>query len=215
MTLRAFLSGLFLISILGLDGLAQAAETLIVPHGTRILARLETTLSSKSNRQGDRFTAKVTEPVLVRGIEAIPAGSTIEGRVARVEEAGRVQGRAEISLAYERLVFPNGISETIVGSQADLDDKEKVDHREGTIKGESSRKRDAAEIGVGAAVGAGIGGISGGGKGAAIGAGIGGLIGLVDSMRRKGKPIEIPAGTLMVIRLERPLQVLASREENN
>ena len=215
MTSRAFLSGLFLVSILGLSSLAQAAETLIVPHGTRILARLETTLSSRDNQQGDRFTAKVTESIFVNGIEAIPAGSTIEGRVARVKQAGRMKGKAEMNLSYERLVLPNGISETVVGSQADLDDKEKVDHKEGTIKGESSRKRDLAEIGVGAAAGAGVGGISGGGKGAAIGAGIGGLIGLVDSMRRKGKPIEIPAGTLMVIRLDRPLQVPTSKSENN
>ena len=55
--------------------------------------------------------------------------------------------------------------------------------------------------------GAGIGAIAGGGKGAAIGAGVGGLIGLADSMRRKGKEVEIPAGTRQVIRLERPLSV--------
>lgn len=102
-----------------------------------------------------------------------------------------------------------------VWPQVDLDDKEKVDHKEGMIKGESSRKDDAAEIAVGAAIGAGIGGISGGGKGAAIGAGIGGPVGLVDLMRRKGKPIEIPAGTLMVIRLDRPLQVMTAGRENN
>ena len=96
---------------------------------------------------------------------------------------------------------------------ADLDEtqKEEVDRKEGTIKGESSRKRDAAEVGGGAAAGAGIGAIAGGGKGAAIGAGVGEVIGLADSMRRKGKEIEIPAGTRQVIRLERPLSVNSTR----
>jgi len=192
---------------------AQATETYTVPDGTRIQVRLETTLNSKTHRSGDRFTAKVVEAVMISGKEVIPAGTTIEGRVAEVRNAGRVKGRSEMNLAYERLIFPNGVSETIVASLADLDEtqKEEVDRKEGTIRGESSRKRDAAEIGGGAAAGAGIGAIAGGAKGSAIGAGVGGLIGLADSMRRKGKEIEIPAGTRQVIRLERPLSVTSTR----
>ncbi len=157
--------------------LAQATETYTVPDGTRIQVRLETTLNSKTHRTGDRFTAKVVEAIMVSGKEVIPAGTTVEGRVAEVKTAGRVKGRSEMNLSYERLIFPNGVSETIVASLADLDEtqKEEVDRKEGTIKGESSRKRDAAEVGGGAAAGAGIGAIAGGGKGAAIGAGVGGL----------------------------------------
>jgi hypothetical protein len=192
---------------------AQATQSFTIPDGTRIQARLETTLSSKTNRQGDRFTAKVTEAVMVAGKEVIPAGTTLEGRVADVKNAGRVKGRSEMNLSYERLIFPNGVSETIVASQAELDEtqKEEVDRKEGTIKGESSRKRDAAEVAGGAAVGAGIGAIAGGAKGTAIGAGVGGLIGLADSMRRKGKEVEIPAGTRFVIRLDRPLTITSTK----
>jgi hypothetical protein len=191
----------------------QVTQTYTIPDGTRILSRLETTLNSRTNRQGDRFTAKVTESIRVAGKEVIPVGTTIEGRVAEVKSAGRVKGRSEMNLSYERLIFPNGVSETIVASQADLDEKEKeeIDRKEGTIKGESSRKRDAAEVGGGAAAGAGIGAIAGGGKGSAIGAGVGGLIGLADSMRRKGKEIELPAGTRFVIRLDRPLTITSTK----
>ncbi len=191
----------------------QATQTYTIPDGTRILSRLETTLNSRTNRQGDRFTAKVTESIRVAGKEVIPVGTTIEGRVAEVKSAGRVKGRSEMNLSYERLIFPNGVSETIVASQADLDEKEKeqIDRKEGTIKGESSRKRDAAEVGGGAAAGAGIGAIAGGGKGSAIGAGVGGLLGLADSMRRKGKEIELPAGTRFVIRLDRPLTITSTK----
>ena len=197
----------------GVIGMAQSTRTYTIPDGTRIQARLETTLSSKSNRQGDRFTAKVTEPVVVAGKEVIPSNSIVEGRIASVKSAGRVKGRSEMNLSYERLIFPNGVSETIVASQADLDDKEKeeVDRKEGTIKGESSRKRDAAEVGAGTGIGAGIGAIAGGGKGAAIGAGAGALIGLADSMRRKGKEIEIPAGSRLVLRLDRALAITSTK----
>ena len=192
---------------------AQATRSYLVPEGTRIQVRLESTLNSKANRQGDRFTAKVIESVQVRGKEVIPVGTTVEGRVAEVRQPGRIKGRAEVHLSYERLIFPNGVSETIIASQAELDDtqKEEMDRREGTILGESNRKSKAAEIGAGAAIGAGIGAIAGGRKGAAIGAGAGGLIGLVDVLRRGGKEIEIPAGTLMVIRLDRPLTVISTR----
>jgi hypothetical protein len=201
------------IAILSSEVMGQATEVYTVPDGTRIQSRLETTLSTRTNRQGDRFTAKVTEPIIVSGKEVIPAGSILEGRVAELKNAGRVKGRAEINLSYERLIFPNGVSETIVASQAELDEtqKEEVDRKEGTIKGESSRKRDAAEIGGGAAAGAGIGAIAGGAKGTAIGAGVGGLIGLADSMRRKGKEVEIPAGTRFIIRLERPLTITSTK----
>ena len=192
---------------------AQATQSYVVPTGTRIQVRLESTLNSKTNRQGDRFTAKVIESVLIHGKMVIPEGSTVEGRVAEVRKAGRLKGRSEINLSYERLIFPNGVSETIVASQAELDDtqKEEMDRKEGTILGEPTRKRDAAEIGAGAAIGAGIGAIAGGKKGAAIGAGVGGLIGLVDSLRRRGNDIEIPAGARMVIRMDRPLTITSTK----
>ena len=210
MALRVFPTGLFLVWMLASAGLLQAAEWLVVPHGTRIRGRLDATLNSRSNLQGDRFTVKVAESILVDGVEAIPSGSIVEGRVSRVKMAGRVKGRAEMNLSYDRVVFPSGIAETIVGSQADLDHGDRIDRSEGTIKGESSRKQDAAGIGIGAAAGAGIGVVYGGGGGAALGAGIGGLIGLVDAMRRQGRPIQIPAGTLMILRLDRPLQIRIS-----
>ena len=204
-----FCPGLF--SPTSLQG--QATRSYVVPDGTRLQVRLESTLNSKTNRQGDRFTAKVVESVLVRGKEVIPEGTIVEGRVAEVRNAGRIKGRAQVHLSYERLILPNGVSETIIASQAELDDtqREEMDRKEGTILGESNRKRRAAEIGAGAAIGAGIGAIAGGKKGAAIGAGAGGLIGLVDVLRRGGEEIEIPAGTLMVIRLDRPLTIISTR----
>lgn len=206
MTLRLFLAAVFLVLTPGFSSLLQAAEWVVVPHGTRIRAQLETPLNSRQNRQGDRFTVKVAESILVEGVEAIPAGSIIEGRVSRVKRAGRVQGRAEMNLSYDRVVFPGGIDEAIVASQADLDHEDRIDRSEGTIKGASSRKQDAARIGIAAAGGAGI-GLAYGGGGGALGAVIGGLVGLVDRMWQRGEPIRIPAGTLMIIRLDRPLQI--------
>ena len=201
-----------LIFIFGLNSLSfsQTTKKLTVPQGTKILAELETSLNSRTSRQNDRFMARITESIFIKGVEAIPIGTTLMGRVARVKESGRIKGRAEMNLDYEYLLFPNGVTKAIVAVQSDLDDKEQVEYKEGTIKGESSRKRDAVGIGGRAAAGAAIGGITRGRKGAAVGALTGAIIGLLGLMTRKGKPIEIPAGTRMVIRLEQPLEILTS-----
>lgn len=210
---KGFVCYVFLLIFIEGILLAQATKTYTIQDGIRIQARLETTLSSKTNRQGDRFTAKVTEPIIVSNKEVIPQGTTIEGRVADVQPAGRKFKRGILNLSFERLVFPNGISETIVASfsESDNSQKEEVDREEGTIKGESTRKRDTIEVGGGAAAGAGIGAIAGGGKGAAIGAGIGGLIGLADAARRKGNDVEYPAGTRIIVRLDRPLSITSTK----
>jgi hypothetical protein len=203
-----------LVALLGATaGHAQVPHPYTIPDGTRIQALLETPLNSKTSNRGDRFVTRVHEPVLLNGKEVIPKDTVIEGRVAEVKKSNHGRSRAEMNLAYERMILPNGVSFTIVATQADLDDalKAEIDRKEGTIKGESTTKRDAAEIGGGTAAGAGIGAIAGGGTGAAIGAGIGGVVGLIDAMRRKGKDIELPAGTKLVLRLDRSLTIQSTR----
>jgi hypothetical protein len=187
----------------------QSAVT--VQEGTTMRITLDSTLSTKSARPGDRFSAMVREPIYVNGKEAIPYGTRIDGRVSQVEKPGRVHGVGKLDIAFERIQLPSGYSETIVASTtgAETSDKTNVG-KEGTIAGPTSRKRDAEEIGAGGGIGAGIGAIAGGAKGTAIGAGAGALIGLADSMRRKGKDLELPAGTTLVIRLDRPLNLQTS-----
>lgn len=183
-------------------------STVTVQEGTALRVTLDSTLSTRSARPGDRFTAMVREPIYVNGKEAIPYGSRIDGRISQAERPGRVHGVGKLDIAFERIQLPNGYSETLVASTSGTEttDKTKVG-KEGTISGPSSRKRDAAEIAAGGGIGAGIGAIAGGGKGTAIGGGVGALVGLADSMRRRGKDLELPAGTTLVIRLDRPLNL--------
>jgi hypothetical protein len=65
-------------------------------------------------------------------------------------------------------------------------------------------KQDAGKIGIGAAVGAIIGGIIGGGQGALTGILIGGG-GVVAAT--EGKDVELPAGTVLRVRLDAPLTI--------
>lgn len=201
------------LTVLGTVALAQPrsednAATVTVQEGTTLRVTLDSTLSTRSARPGDRFTAMVREPIYVNNKEAIPYGTKIEGRVSQVERPGHVHGVGKLDIAFERILLPNGYSETIVASTAGAESTEKTKvAKEGTISGPSSRKRDAAEIAAGGGIGAGIGAIAGGAKGTAIGGGVGALIGLADTMRRRGKDLELPAGTTLVIRLDRPLNL--------
>ncbi len=189
---------------------SESNATATVQEGTKLRVSLESTLSTKTARQGDRFTAVVREPIYVDGKEVIPYGSRIDGRVSQVERPGRVHGVGKLDIAFEKIELPNGYSETIVASTVGVEsqDKTKVG-KEGEVSGPSSRKRDVEETAAGGGIGAGIGAIAGGAKGTAIGGGVGALIGLADSMRRRGKDLELPAGTPLIIRLDRPLTLQA------
>ncbi len=82
-------------------------------------------------------------------------------------------------------------------------------NEEGQVKGEGSKKRDAATIGAGAGIGAVIGAIAGGGKGAAIGAGGGAAAGTGLVLLTRGKDVELKRGSTVAIQLDRPLTITA------
>ena len=57
------------------DASAPSHETLVVPAGTRLIAVLQTRLSTDANITGDPFVALTAEPVIVGGLTAVPAGA--------------------------------------------------------------------------------------------------------------------------------------------
>ena len=125
--------------------------------------RLDRSLSSRTSRVGDRFTASVTSPVSVDGNTVIPAGSIIEGRVTEVTPAKRMSKSGTIGLDFDEIVLPNGFRARLVGNLTsdDPETKDRIDD-EGQVSGEGNKK--AVFIGGGGAIGAVLGGIAGGGK---------------------------------------------------
>ncbi len=205
----AFLALLLTGSLISYAGPQQ--DEIILNEGTRILLRLNNLLSTKTAREGDEFTAQVVEPIYRGAQLVVPSGSIVTGRVVNSKRAGRIRGRAELNLRFETIRLPNGHEENLIASLESLDRAEKEEMgEEGAVKGEGSKKRDTAIIGTGAGIGAGIGAIAGGAKGTAIGAGAGGLIGLAGVLSTRGRDIELPRGTELTIRLERPLRFSAA-----
>src|ERR1700716_4259644 len=76
-------------------------KPLVVPAETEIAVVLDQTVSSKTSRPGDKFTATVESPVEVEGKVAIPKGARAEGVVNDAKAAGRFKGGAALSLTLK------------------------------------------------------------------------------------------------------------------
>lgn len=180
-----------------------------VPAGRLIRLRLEDGLSSRQNRAGDRFSATIVDPVQVDGRTVLSAGTRVTGRVTSVRRAGRASKAGTLGVDFVSIELPGG-ERDLVASLASLDPSENERMAgEDTVKGGSSKKRNAVFIGGGAAAGAIIGVISGGGSGAAIGAGAGAAAGIAGSLLSKGKEVDLNPGAEFGMRLERDLVIPA------
>jgi hypothetical protein len=181
-----------------------------VSANTIIRARMNEALNSGEARIGDRFTANVVEPVYAgNGIEVVPVGSRIGGRVTQVRRAGK-RTPGNITVAFDSIRLPNGRTAVINGSLTTLQADNMNADNEGTVKGTSNRKRDAIFIGGGTAGGAIIGGIAGGGKGALIGGILGGALGTGARVLEKEKEAEVKSGTEFGVILNRTVSLPAT-----
>jgi hypothetical protein len=164
-------------------------------------------LNSSSARVGDRFSTSVTEPVYGEsGIEVIPVGSKVWGRVTVVNRAQR-RKPGNISVAFNTVELPNGARYTINGSLSSLQTDQVNADNEGTVAGKKNTKRDAVFIGGGAATGAIIGAIAGGGKGAAIGMILGGALGTGARVYEKEQEADVKSGTEFGVILNRAVSL--------
>src|SRR5215472_14104891 len=79
----------------------QLRPRLIIPAGTAIAVRLGETLDTKRVRAGDRFSASLDEPIIVRGRVVVPKGTIFSGYVAESKPSGRVHGRGVLGLTLD------------------------------------------------------------------------------------------------------------------
>lgn len=178
-----------------------------VEADTVMRVRMDSALNSKTARVGDRFSTTVTEPVYGEsGIEVVPVGSKVWGRVTSVSRAQR-RKPGSISVSFYSVELPNRAKYTVNGSLSSLQADDVNSDNEGTVAGGSNRKRDAVFIGGGAAAGAIIGAIAGGGKGAAIGTILGGAMGTGARVYEKESEAEVKSGTEFGVILNRSVSM--------
>jgi hypothetical protein len=189
---------------------APAVKYYTVPTDTVFRVRLNESLNSGTARIGDRFSANVVEPVFAgNGVEVIPVGSKVWGKVTQVARAQK-RKPGNITVAFNSVSLPNGRTAVINGSLTTLQADDVNADNEGTVKGTSNKKRDAVFIGGGVGAGAIIGGIAGGGKGALIGGILGGALGTGARVLEKEKEAEVKSGTEFGVILNRAVSMPAA-----
>lgn len=165
-------------------------SALDVPVGTEFDVRLSQSLSSSTNLVEDRFEATTLVDLRDGDNLIVPAGAVMRGVVSSVTKTSRSERTGRLTLAFDqvtigRRAFPirATVTQTI--------------ESEG-IKGETGR------VGAGAGVGAVLGGILGGVKGAIAGILIGGG-GTIAAT--EGKDVDLPAGSILRVRLDSGLNL--------
>jgi hypothetical protein len=164
-----------------------------IPAGQELDVRLQSTIDSDTAQVEDRFEATTVVDLMQGDRVLVPAGSQVHGIVRDVNRASRTSRTGSLTLSFDEVVI-DGRGHPIRANAVD------------TIKSEGIRG-EIGRIAAGAGVGAVVGGIIGGTKGAITGIliGAGGTIAATE-----GKDVELPAGTVVRIRLEEPVSVAES-----
>lgn len=191
---------------------AQSLDDVILPSRTEVFIQLQRSINSKTASPGDKFSALVEVPVTHEDKILIPVGSFVIGHVVERAGAGRLKGKAELLLAFDTVILPDGTTrkmraavQAAEGYRTDAADEEGRIGASGSQVGEVLGA--AAETAVtGAITGASIGvfrgqTLRGAGIGAAIGAAGGGLLGLL----QRGEDVELPRGSSLTIQLQDPV----------
>jgi hypothetical protein len=185
---------------------AKLKPPLVVPQGTTIPVALVNSISTKTAKDGDGVYARTTFPITVDNQIVIPVGSSIKGKITEVARPGRVKGKAELTISFQQLILPSGITVPLYATLGSVGDAG-VRKGETGIEGESSKGADAGTVATQSASGAVLGGLgSRSAKGAGIGAGAGAAIGAATVLLTRGKDIVLPPGTALEIVLDRPLE---------
>src|SRR5512142_883440 len=99
----------------------QGTGELVLPEGTHITLQLNDYLSTKSNTEGDRFTATVIVPVYQGDRLLIPKGSVITGSISRIVRPGRIKGKAVMNLLFQNLRIPGHGEYPIIASLSSVE----------------------------------------------------------------------------------------------
>jgi hypothetical protein len=173
---------------------ATVPDTITIPAGKVIFARLNEPLSSDHSHAGDTFTATLDQPIVINGWVVARRGETIVGTVTNAQKAGRVKGVSQLGLELTDI--------TVVDGQQLPVATELWNGSAGTSHG-----RDAAGIATTTGVGTIIGAAADGGAGAGIGAGAGAAAGIAMVLLTRGKPTILGPEARLSFRLKEPLTI--------
>src|SRR5882762_6056267 len=151
---------------------------LMLAAGTRVPATASDSISTRSAKVGDPFTATVSQDVKdATGRVVIPAGATVSGAITAAEPAPNPNSSGRIELSVTSVTV-RGVSYSIDASVVAMDT---------VMKGRGVTKADAAKVAGG--------GVAGAAAGAAA------------ARQSRDIDVVIPKGAAMTIKLNAPLTV--------
>jgi hypothetical protein len=165
----------------------------VIPVGAQFDVRLQTALNSGTAKVEQRFEATTVLDYSQDGALLVPAGSIVRGFVSSVRPAGKIDRRGSLTLSFDEIRIGDR-SQRLRASVTQAIDGKLTD--------------DTKRIGAGAVVGAILGGILGGGKGALLGVLVGGGGTMAAT---EGEDVDLPAGTILRIRLDQPLELAGGK----
>jgi len=180
-------------------------------QGTQIRLVMLNGLSTSVARDGDPFTAVVAEPVYYGGQLILPAGARVTGQVSSVVRPKRFslfRGQAAMnltfrSIAVEHREIPVRMSILAIqdpSTQSSGKKRKDVKVEEGlVVEAKPDIKGDITTVGLGTGGGTVVGVIFGH---VVRGLAIGLIGGTTYVMARKGREVELPAQTAMLVRLD-------------
>ncbi len=221
--MKRFISVCALLSfLLWLTPAVHAQQTNAVQPGTQIRLTMATGLSSSVAHDGDPFTAVVAEPVFVGNQLLLPAGAKVHGTVMGVTRPkffGVFRGGASLNLVFnsievESRIFPVQMSIISLYSGGPEAQKSRKDVKttEGVVLEEKRDiKGDLLTGGMGTGAGALVGVLfSNVARGTVIG-----IVGTsIYIAAKKGKDLDLPAQTGMLVRMDSTVALPANLLHN-
>ena len=164
--------------------------------GTEVVSNSSVEISTRRNKAGETFTARVAEAIMDGSREVIPAGSIVTYRIVTSKEAE--SKNAEGQLAIEAISV--GIGDKTYPVNAEITDMQYE------LKGRGVTAGDAGKVAAGAAIGAVVGQIlTKKTAGTVVGGAVGAAAGTAIAIKSADKDIVIPAGARIVMKLKEPL----------
>src|SRR4051794_3378111 len=121
------------------------SSSFLLANSTPVAGVINQALSTQPPRTGDTFTMRVTSPSEYRG-------AVVNGHLSGVKRSGKLTGRSEMTLNFDRIRLPNGDSYRFAGTLESMrlanGETVNVDN-EGTVqeKSQTSKTEKRAAIG--------------------------------------------------------------------
>jgi hypothetical protein len=196
-------------TLLFITSAAQAQTNQIMP-GTQVRLTMINGVSSSVAHDGDPFTAIVAEPVFIGSQMVLPAGAKVHGQITSVTRPklfSMIRGGASMNLVFKSIeidsrIFPAQMSILGLyngGTELGKQRKDLKTVEGAVIQEKHDVKTDIIDVGLGT---------SGGSVVGLVFSHVlrGTVIGLVGSsayiVAKKGKDVELPAQTGMIVRMD-------------